>query len=118
MGAVGADREQELEQELVARLVDVAERRTPVLGTHHAELAGAIAEDERPARVADGSVVRALGVVVAHAGGPAPAELVLEVAVAADGSLRPDHFLPLAPRELAARQEVRVDRASQRLPAQ
>jgi hypothetical protein len=32
MGAVGADREQELEQELVARLVDVAERRVAVLG--------------------------------------------------------------------------------------
>src|SRR4029453_4135489 len=97
MGAVGADREQELEQELVARLVDVAERRTAVLGTHHAELAGAIAEDERPARVADGRVVRALGVVVAQARGPTPRELVLEVAVAADRALRAGQLLAATP---------------------
>src|SRR6185436_11667141 len=118
MGAVGADREKELEQELVLCVVHVAERRAAVLPADQAELARPVAQDERAAVVTDVRVVGALGVVVAHAGGPAPPELVLDVAIAAERGLRGGLGLAAAPRDLAAREQVRVDRTTQRLPAQ
>src|SRR5512146_1992927 len=84
MGAVGADRVDELEQQLVGGLV-LPEARVAVLGSDLAELARPVREDERAAPVAQARVLGPLGVVVAQAGEPAPPELVLQVTVAADG---------------------------------
>src|SRR5262245_47924963 len=118
MGAVGADREKELEQELVLSVVRVAERRAAVLPADQAELARPVAEQERATRVADSRVVGALRVVVAQAGRPAPAELVLDVAVAAGRRLRGYCVLAAAPCDLTTSEQVCIDRASERLPAQ
>jgi hypothetical protein len=84
---VGADREQELDEDLVGAnafgVVEAAELRP-----HLAELAGPEGQQQRAGAIARGRLVRALGAVVAGASEPAPRELVFHRGVEAEGPRR------------------------------
>src|SRR5260221_5356441 len=108
VGAVRADGEEELEQELVGG-APFPETGVAVLGADLAELARPIGEDEGAALVGEGGVLRAVREVVARAREPPPPELVFEIAIAAEGIGGLHEVLPPAPGELGAREEMRVD---------
>src|SRR5262245_66518481 len=103
MGAMGADREKELEQELVGGR-QVALVRATVLAADLAELAGPPGEQQGGALVLEARILRALGPVVARAGEPAARELVLRRAEPAEGvcGRRLGLALASAPDELGA----------------
>src|SRR6188474_2554086 len=83
VGAVCADREQELEQELVGDNA-FRVRGAPVLTAHLAELAGPVGHDERRSVIVESRIGGALGPVPSDVGEPSPRELVLPARVVAE----------------------------------
>src|SRR5512132_833078 len=134
MGAVGADREEKLEEGLVggdARGV----RGAAELAARLAELARPVREDEGSALVDERGIGGALGAVDAHAPEPPARELVVERRVASEGAGRRRRRVragavaesirrgagpevSMAPHELGPRRQPPVDRAPQRAVAQ
>src|SRR6266481_1574300 len=118
MGAVGADGELELEEELVG-LDALSVIRMPVLAAHLAELAGPVGEDERGALVGERGIVGALRTVEAQRREPALRELVLQGGVSPEGmGLGRVLQVAAAPDQLGAPEEPVIDRAPQGAPAQ
>src|SRR5205809_6725136 len=85
MGAVGADRELELEEELIGGDV-LAVARVAVLAPDLAELARPVGEEQGSALVHERGIVRALRTVESDAREPALRELVLPGDVRAEGA--------------------------------
>ena len=111
MGAVSADGEDELEQELVG-FRPLTKSRMAILTANEGELAGGIGQEQGRALVVHRGVDRPFGGIEAGSRRPAPPELILEIAIGAErrrsGKLRtsaPGHFGP--------GQEVGVDRSPQ-----
>src|SRR4051812_24554372 len=117
VGAVRADRELELEEQLVGRRA-VAVCRAPVLTSQLAELARPVRHEQRLAGVGHGRVVGPIRAIETDAREPAPRELIIPGHVVAEGSLRSGRLFAITPDNLAARDERAVDRTLQRLPPQ
>src|SRR5207253_7796713 len=96
MRAVGADRELELEQQLVCRgtvrIIDMA-----ILAAHLAEFARPVGQDRRPATIEQRRIRRTIRTIVASAQPPAPRELVVAGDVVAHAPLASVELLPIAP---------------------
>src|SRR5262245_50050234 len=112
MRAVRADGEKELDEELVRARRAVAETGLAVLAPDEGELARPVSQKERTALIADRGGKRAVGEIEARPGGPSPSELVLQKTVAAESRAAVD-LIPTRPGDLAPREEMGVDRASQ-----
>src|SRR5262245_3272343 len=115
MRTVRTNREHELNRQLVAgvakRVIDA-----PILTSNQTELRRSVRQDERSARVVLRRVVRKTRAVVARAGRPSPRELIVARHIHAECLLQSVRLVALAPDELAAAEEGRIDGALQRLP--
>src|SRR5579864_8383702 len=115
MGAVGADRELELEERLVggdASGIAAAAELAPELG----ELARPERQEDRLAAVVLRLIVRVRGPLGAGAREPALGELVLARHEPASGRLPAVRLVAAAPEELAADRRGAVEAALERLP--
>src|SRR5437870_302761 len=123
MGAVSAQHEQELEAQLVGVLL-LGIAREAILSAHLAELGGPIGQQSGEPAVSQVGLARAVGAIVPRADGPAPVEAILTGSIEAEGPLRlgqqqrRGELIAMAPDQFGAREEVMVDGAAQRLPAQ
>src|SRR6185295_16109267 len=117
MRPVRADRELELEQQLVGRL---SERivRAAILRADLAELARPVGHDERAAGIGERRVGRAIGPIVARAGEPAATDLVVSRNIVAGRMLQPARLIAAAPYPLGPPDEGVVDRTLERFPAE
>src|SRR2546425_1115218 len=122
MGAVSAQNEQELEAQLVGVLL-LGIAREAILPAHLAELGGPIGQQSGEPAVIQAGLARAVGAIVARANSPAPVEAILTGSIEAEGPLRlgqqrRGELIAMAPDQFGAGEEVMVDGAAQRLPAQ
>src|ERR1700752_1907736 len=101
MGAVSADGEQELEQELVGGLAE-REVGAPVLPADQAELGGLVSEEKGSAGVVQRVHGRQRRAIVAEAGEPAPRELVVAGDLHPEGLLQAVRLGSAAPDKHAA----------------
>src|SRR5438874_9488311 len=117
MRAVRADGELELKQEFVR---SGAERvvGAPVLPANLAELARPVREDQRPARIEQRRVGRAVAAVVPRAHEPAPPELIIAGDVHAHAALKAVLLIAAAPYPFRPAHEGVIDRSLQRPPAE
>src|SRR4029079_5774095 len=113
VGAVGADREQELEKDLVG-LDPLSVGGVAVLGADLAELARPISHQERTRLVDESGVVGPIRTIPARACEPPSGELVVEGEISPEGPRRACFLLPPAPDELRAREQAFVDGAAER----
>src|SRR6185436_6270289 len=98
VGAVGADREQELEKDLVG-LDPLSVGGMTVLGADLAELARPIRHQERTRLVDESGVVGSIRTIPARTREPTTGELVVEGDVGPEGRRRACFLLPPAPHE-------------------
>src|SRR5262245_55968389 len=110
MRAMGADRKLKLHQEFIGCLPERV-LRPSILATHLAELARPICQDRGLAFIDKGRIVGMLGPVVAHAGKPAPAELIISGKVVSERTLSTAGLATAAPDEFRAADKGVVDRA-------
>src|SRR6185295_7063161 len=117
MGAVGADRELKLQEELVGGLAGEAVVAAPELGPKLGELARPEGQGAGRAGVAQGVVVGVVGRLVTRAQEPALGELVVAGGVPTDRFLRAVRLLAAAAVDLAAQRRRAIGAGLQRLPA-
>src|SRR5690349_18328478 len=112
MRTVRADRELELEQELIGGR-PLAVRRPTILAANLAELARPIGQHHRLPGIEQRGAVGAVGAVVADPGEPASRELIVARHVGADAALKSVELIAAAPDDLATRDERVIDCAPQ-----
>src|SRR6266545_1514350 len=117
MGAVGADRELELQEELVGGLVGQAEVAAPQLTPQLRELARPEGQDAGDAGVSLRVVIGVLGGLETGAREPAPGELVVAGGVPADRRLVAGRLLALAAVDLSAQEQRMIKAGLERLRA-
>src|SRR5256885_1646193 len=104
MRPVCANRELELEQHFVGGRT-VAVIRASILRAHLAELARPVRDHDGSSCIEDIGVVGAFGSIEAHAGEPAPRELIVARDESTDSVLTSAWLLTAAPYPLAASDE-------------
>src|SRR5256885_15322390 len=115
MGAVGADRELQLEKELGRRVVRQVVVSAPQLGPELRELAGPERQEAGDPAVFQAGVVGMLGLLVAGADEPALGELIVAGDESAPGRGSAPELLAAAAEQLAAEGERTVGGGLERL---
>src|SRR5581483_246520 len=117
MGAVSAQREDELQENFVAVAVLGVACET-VLATDLAEFAGPVGQSGCKSLVGESGQPAPVRPVKTRAGKPAPRKLVVSGSVKPERTLFRRELLSLAPYEFAASHERMIDGTPQRLPSQ
>src|SRR5204862_6660342 len=111
--AVRADREQELEQELVGGH-PFGVLSAAILAADLTELAGPVGQERRPAGVPERRIDTPLRPVIAAAGEPPPGELVFATRIHAECGRVGNRLLAIAPEQLGSADDAVVNRPPER----